>query len=224
MRSIVNLFGRSPFIPLRQHMEKVVGCIHLLADFFSALLAGRHGDVETLSQKIQAYEHEADQAKNDIRNHLPKSLFLPIHREQLLEILALQDRLADRAEDIAVLCTLKEISLPESVREPFQRLLEKSLETFELVVSVVAEMHDLLESSFGGFEAEKVSAMVGKVAYAEHEVDLIQRDLLKAFYSEEDKLTLSSFYLWQKVFEAVSDISNLSEALANRVRMTLELH
>ena len=85
-------------------------------------------------------------------------------------------------------------------------------------------MHDLLESSFGGFEAEKVSAMIDQVAYAEHEADLLQRNFLKHVFSLEELFTMSSFYLWQKIFQAISDISNHSEALANRVRMTLEVH
>src|SRR5437868_6129719 len=104
MRSIVNLFGRSPFIPLRQHMEKVALCVRLLSQLFDALLGQRYDRVQEIALQIQSYEHEADRTKNDLRNHLPKSLFLPIDRTQLLEILTLQDRLADKAEDISVLC------------------------------------------------------------------------------------------------------------------------
>jgi hypothetical protein len=36
-------------------------------------------------------------------------------------------------------------------------------------------------------------------------------------------MTYATFYLWQRIFEAISGISNLSENLANRVRMTLEI-
>lgn len=223
MRTIVNLFGRSPFAPLRKHMEQVACCVHLLPDLFVALFEGRYTRVQEIAVVIQAYEHEADKTKNDLRNHLPKSLFLPIDRGQLLEILTLQDRLADRAEDIAVLTILKEITLPTDLHIPFQRFLSKNLEAFNVLLQIVAEMHELLESSFGGFEAEKVSTMVEKVAYIEHEVDILQRELLRAIFKAEDSFTLGSFYLWQKILEALSDISNISETLSNRIRMTLEL-
>ena len=39
----------------------------------------------------------------------------------------------------------------------------------------------------------------------------------------DQELSQTAFHLWQKIFEAVGAISNLSEGLANRVRMTLEL-
>ena len=65
--------------------------------------------------------------------------------------------------------------------------------------------------------------MVDDVAFKEHEADIIQRKLLKSLFKAEDEMTYSSFHLWQKIFEALGSISNLSEKLANRVRMMLEL-
>ncbi len=223
MRAIVNLFGRSPFVPLRQHMEKVASCVHGLRALFAAIYAADFVKALEVAEQIQTFEHEADRTKNDIRNHLPKSLFLPIDRGQLLEILSMQDRLADRAEDIAVLCTLKDLPTLPAWKEDFQTFLNKNLEAFDEVLKIIEELHDLLESSFGGLEAEKVRSMVEQVAFKEHEADLIQRKLLRDLFSSEAKLSMSDFYLWLKIFEAVSEISNISEALANRVRMTLEL-
>lgn len=78
MRTIMNLFGRSPFAGLKNHMEKVVQCVYLLLDFFKALEARDYSLLDELGAKICSLEHEADLIKNDIRNHLPKSLFLPI--------------------------------------------------------------------------------------------------------------------------------------------------
>jgi predicted phosphate transport protein (TIGR00153 family) len=222
MRSIANLFGRSPFVPLRQHMEKVANAVRLLRNLFDALFTQNHEQLKTFAEQIQAYEHEADRSKNDIRNHLPKSLFLPIDRVQLLEILTLQDRLADRAEDVAVLCTLKNLSLSPSLHQHFQNFLTKNLETFEILLNILTEMHELLETSFGGYEAERISGMVEQVAYHEHEADVSQHQLMHALLQEENQFTPGSFYLWMKITESLSDIANISEKLANRVRMTLE--
>src|ERR1700738_4264174 len=99
-KTIVNLFGRSPFAPIESHMEKVTDCVHLLPEFFAALEAQNFGRMEEMMEKISSLEHQADLLKNDIRNHLPKSLFLPVDRMNLLEILSLQDRIADRVEDV----------------------------------------------------------------------------------------------------------------------------
>ena len=56
-------------------------------------------------------EHVADKIKDEIRGNLTRRLFLPIDRERVPEILAFQDSLADRAEDVAVLLTIKRLKI-----------------------------------------------------------------------------------------------------------------
>jgi predicted phosphate transport protein (TIGR00153 family) len=221
--TIFNLFGRSPFAPLQSHMENVSGCVHLLPSLFHALEECNYEKMEEIAQKIGELEHQADIKKNDIRNHLPKSLFLPIDRGHLLEILSIQDKIADKTEDVAVLVTLKQLELLPSFRSEFMEFLHKNISAFDSAQLIVKEMHELLESSFGGTEAEKVCDMIEQVAFKEHEVDLIQRKLLKKLFLADSEMNYSSFYLWQKVCIATADISNLSENLAFRIRMTLEL-
>lgn len=223
LSTILSLFGRSPFAPLQSHMEKVACCVYMLPELFNALSNKDYKRVNEIADKISKLEHEADLTKNDIRNHLPKTLFLAIDRGHLLEILALQDHIADTAEDIAVLVTLKPLEFYPEVKADFQQFLDKNIEAYNSTQQIIKEMHELLESSFGGIEAQKVESMIADVAYKEHEADLIQRKLLKGLIKIESDMPYSSFYLWLKIFEAIAAIANLSENLANRIRMTLEL-
>ncbi len=223
MLTILSLFGRSPFAPLQSHMESVGLCVHQLPDLFEALEEKDYARLNKISEEISQLEHDADLIKNDIRNHLPKSLFLPIDRGNLLEILSIQDSIADKAEDVAVLITLKPLELLPIFKEEFKLFLHKNIETFDEAKLIIKELHELVESSFGGMEAEKVRSMVDEVAYREHEADLIQRQLLKSLFKAEDQLTYVTFHQWQRLFESIASISNYSENLAYRIRMTLEL-
>ena len=223
LTTILNLFGRSPFAPLQSHMEKVGHCVDMLPELFTALLNEDVKELEKIAEKISLFEHQADLTKNDIRNHLPKTLFLPIDRAHLLKILTLQDAIADKAEDIAVLTTLKPLKLLDPFRDPFFEFLNKNIDAFHSVHRIIKEIHELLESSFGGLEAQKVQSMVQEVAFKEHEADLIQRKLIKSVFLAEPQLNYITYDLWQRIFESVAAISNLSENLANRIRLTLEL-
>ena len=49
------------------------------------------GTKQKIVDEICRLESEADEIKNDIRGHLPKSIFMPVDRRDLLEILILQD-------------------------------------------------------------------------------------------------------------------------------------
>lgn len=223
MLTILNLFGRSPFTPLRKHMERVTECVFKLPDLFKGIKEEDFAFTEEIAKLISKLEHNADLTKNEIRNHLPKTIYLPIDRGNLLEILSLQDSLADVAEDIAVVLTLKPVKLHESFRKEFEEFFDKNLKAFNGVKEIMNELHELLESSFGGVEAEKVRKMIDNVAYLEHEGDLIQRKLLKAVIQAEDEFSYSTFHIWMKAIELVASISNISEKLAFRVRMTLDI-
>jgi uncharacterized protein len=223
MLTILSLFGRSPFAPLQSHMECVGYCVHRLLDLFDALEKKDYTRLEKIADEISNLEHDADLIKNDIRNHLPKSLFLPIDRSNLLEILSIQDSIADKVEDVAVLMTLKPLELLPIFKDEFRLFLHKNIEAFDEANLIIKELHELVESSFGGMEAKKVREMVDRVAYREHEADLIQRQLLKKFFNAEEQLNYITFHLWQRLFENIASISNYSENLAYRIRTTLEL-
>ncbi|MGD2168865.1 MAG: TIGR00153 family protein [Chlamydiota bacterium] len=223
MYTIAKLFGKSPFAPLQTHMEKVAECIALVPLLFESLLSGSLKKIEETSKKISKLEHEADQIKNDIRNHLPKSIFLPIDRGALLEILALQDSLADQAEDIAVTISVQKFDKIDELLNDFTVFYKKNLEAFYKVHAVMQEIDALLESSFGGVEAQKTKELIEKVAFFEHEADRIQHQITKKLYDLSTAMPYGSFHLWMRLLKEIAAISNLSEKLANRVRMILEV-
>ncbi len=223
MLTIASLFAKSPFAPLQTHMEKVAGCISSLSKLFEAIEKKDFESIESLSKHISKLEHEADLTKNDIRNHLPKSVFLPIDRSSLLEILSLQDCLADKAEDIAILLTLHSLDHFDEFHETFILFCKKNIEAFWMIRDVIQEIEELLQSSFGGMEAEKVKQMVEDIAHKEHKIDLLQFDLLKKLYEVGDKMNHVCFHHWITLFKEIGSLSNLSEKLGNRIRMLLEL-
>ena len=165
MLHILQLFGRSPFAPLQNHMEKVSECVHLLKALFKALLEDNFIELQKIASVISETEHQADIIKNDIRNHLPSSLFLPIERAVFLDMLTLQDTLADRAEDVSVLISLRPMKFLQPFQQRYLVFLSKNIECFDFAYSIIQEIHELVESSFGGVEAEKVKTMCDKVFF-----------------------------------------------------------
>ena len=219
MRALTKLLGKSPFAPLKSHMEKVALCVEKLTEIFSVL---DKGSIEPLSKELSELEHEADIVKNDIRNHL-KGLYLPIDRSQFLEILSFQDSIADKAEEIAMLLTLHPLENLSEFATDLQSFFHKNLEAFQDVLVITGEMQELLESSFGGIEAEKVKRLVEKASFKEYEADKAKYALTKKLFAKSQGLSTPGFYLWIRLIEEVGQLSHLSERLANRIRMILEL-
>lgn len=223
MLNIARLFGKSPFAPLQNHMKKVSSCMDKLSAIFDILGKKEMEKVEKLSVELSKLEHEADLTKNDIRNHLPKSLFLPIDRGHFLDILSIQDSIADKAEDIGILLTLRPLEDFDNFKDDVLQLFQKNKLVFREAKAIIEEIEELLESSFGGIEAEKVKSMVERTAYKEHEADLMQRAMMKRLFTQGETLSPPSFTMWVRLIEEISSLSHLSERLANRIRMVLEL-
>ena len=222
MRSIIKVFGRSPFVPLQMHMDKVSECVHLIPGIMAAYRSQDAAAVQMLCEKASHLEHEADDLKHDIRNSMPRGLFMPIQRASLLNILRLQDKLANRAENIAVLLTFKQAAACEGFDQAFDHFLAKSLKTFDLTRAIIQQLDELLETGFGGVEAQKVREMVDGVAGMEHETDVAQRELVRMLLANEASISYGDFFLWTGIIQEISGIADRSESLAMAVRMTLE--
>ncbi len=223
MRTLAKLFAKSPFAPLQKHMQDVNECVKKVKEIFEALEENDSKSVSRISEEISKLEAIADTTKNELRNHLPGGLFMPVSKAALLEILSLQDDIADDCEDIGILLTLKDLILKDIFKDDFKSFLNKNFETYELVKEIIDEFDNLLETSFTGREAEKVRSMVSNVALKEHETDLTQRKLLKNIFSNEDQFTHAEFQLWLLILREIRTLSNTSEKLAHRIRNLLDL-
>ena len=223
VNAMAKLFGKSPFVPLQLHLDKISDCVEASVALLERICAGDTTNIGKEARAVSKLEHKADLVKNDIRNNLPRGLFMAIDRGQLLEILSLQDSIADQGEDIAVLMSIRPVKILAELSEPLKEYIDGNLNAFHKVKEVMRELDTLIESGFGGKEANKVDAIIEEVAIAEHECDIMQRKLMKGVLDHEDELSVGDFFIWQRLLHEIAGISNYSEKLANRVRMLLTL-
>jgi predicted phosphate transport protein (TIGR00153 family) len=221
MSIISKLFGKSPFEPLYQHMMKVKECVDLVRPLMDAFLNGEEKKLKEMAAKIFKAEHDADMVKKDIRNNLPKSIFLPVARGDLLSFLKEQDSIADSAEDLAVLLTMRKTAVPEELKPELKDFVEKVLETYEVAMIVSSEIKVLAETSFGGVEAHKVMDLIEKLKLKEWEADKAQMEAAKKMFSIEKKLDPVSVMMWMHIFDELGTLANHAENAGDRMRMML---
>ena len=142
------LFGPSPIRPIQKHMAKAQNCITLLGDFLEATYSKEWQKAEEIQETICKTENEADTLKREIRTHLPRSLWLPVARNDLLEMLQIQDRLANRARDIAGLMLGRKIEIPIELVEGVRDYYHKNLNTSAQALKAINELDELLETGF----------------------------------------------------------------------------
>ena len=219
-RTIAGLFARSPFGPMQAHMEKVVACARMLPNLIAALKSGDQQAVRSQAKQISTAESAADEIKNQLRASLPSTVFLPVDRRDILEILAVQDAIADKTEDVGVLLTLRELSIPPEFGAHLDEFVDAVMKAVDLAEAVNKTLDTLMEASFGGPEAEEVVDLINQLGRAEHEADKVQDQLARILFSL-DHLQTAELLLWTKVLEMMGSIADRAETMGNRLRLLI---
>ena len=218
---LIKLFGQSPFKPLQEHMRVVVRCAAEVPGLFEALCAGNDDKIKEIRDEIFALENEADEIKNQLRSHLPKTMFMPVDRRDILEILDLQDSIADTAQDIAGMLMVRQPKVLDPIAEPLMVLTRRCLDACDQMASVMEELDELLETGFRGRESAIVVNMIDELNRIETDTDEKAIALLHELFALEDQMDPVSLMVWHRLIRWVGDLANYSEKVGNRLRLLI---
>lgn len=220
-RGLSGLLRGSPFKPIQQHMSVVFSCICLIPPLFDAVYRNDENQVADFAGQIGLLETEADKLKSTFRLNMPKSLFMPVDRKDLLSLIADQDKIADTAEDLGKIFLYRPMIVPEEIKELLDELLEGIMEISAAAREMIEQLDELLELGFGGREHDKVYQMIAGVRRSEHNIDDIIHRCCKKLFSIEDQLDPVSVMFWYKIIELLGLISDQSENLGDRLLLFL---
>ena len=224
MSKLIELFRVSPFEPLREHLAKVMECVGYLKPMLEAARDGDYAKLDQLTKEVFRVEHEAEIIKDEIRQTIPKTFFLPVFRGDLLGYLKLQDDMADAVEDVAVVLMLKKLTLPSALHEGLFTYADKVLWVCDKTLEVSDYIQKVVDSGFHADEVTRVGDLVSTVEKAEWESDRMEFELSKSMFAIEDQMKPTDIFLWSKVFEEMGDVANAAEKAADRIRRMLTVH
>jgi hypothetical protein len=219
--SILGVFAKSPIKPLEKHIKIAVKCSKQLTPFFSAVTNKNWAEAAKIRRKLSKLEQDADALKRELRLELPGNLFMPVDRADLLELLTQQDKIANKAKDIAGRVLGRKLEIPEKLQVPFDQYLERCLEATEKAAEAINELDDLLETGFRGRELVLVEKMITQLDAIEDETDgmqiLLRKDLMSI---EVDLNPIDVMFLYQ-IIDWVGDLADLAERVGSRLEILL---
>lgn len=221
MGNIFNMFGPSPIKPLEQHMHKAYHCAKQLYPFLEAVLKKDWVQASTTKDKIVHIEREADLIKRDLRLHLPSGLFLPVSRTDLLELLSIQDRIANRAEDIAVLVLGRQLIVPDALAPHLLPFLNRCLDAAKQACKAINELDELLESGFRGSEVTIVEEMIVKLDEIEQDCDRMLTDIRHCIYTLENDFPAIEIMFLYKLVQWIGDLADYAQSAGSRLQILI---
>ena len=202
-------------------MSAVIACVEQFLPFLEAVKAKDWALAEKRQLEISDLENDADTLKSDLRTHLPKSLFLPVARTDLLELLTMQDRVANRAEDIAGIMLGRNMELPDEIADEFFTFAERCVDATRQAKKAIFELDELFEAGFSGNEISLIADMIEKLSDIEHDTDKMQISLRKQLFAIENDLPPVEVMFLYQVIEWTGDLADRAQNIGDRLEILL---
>lgn len=218
---VYRMFGSSPVRPIQEHMKSVHACAAELVGFFEAVIAQDQAGIKAAQQAVVTLEHDADKLKKSLRLSLPKGLFLPVSRRDLLDMLTMQDNIANKSKDIAGLMLGRQMVLPENMAPLFLIYVKRSVDAIEQARTAINELDELVETGFRGKEVEVVEKMIRRLNQIESDTDEIQVNIRAELFKIEKEMPPVDVMFIYRIIEWVGELADLAQRVGSRLQLML---
>ena len=192
-----------------------------LVPFFQAVIGGDWTAAAEARERITRFEDAADDLKQEFRLNLPKSMFMPVSRADLLDLISNQDRIANKAKDISGLVIGRKMQPPSALADGYLEFLRCSLRAVAQAQQSVAELDELFESGFRGREVELMMGMTEELGRIESEGDRKQIALRAELFRIEADLPPVDVMFLYKILDWTGDLGDLAQGVGGRLHLLI---
>jgi len=221
INSILGVFAKSPIKPLQEHIHIVQECAQQLVPFFEACAVQNWEKAADVRDNLSQLERAADKLKREVRTNLPKGLFMPVDRTDILELITQQDSIANTAKDISGRIIGRKLSIPPQIQTEFMEYLACCIHTSGFAVKAIDELDELIETGFQGKELQIIDNLLNELDAVEDSSDKMQIKLRHSLHGIEQGLNPVDVVFLYNVIDWVGDLADLAERVGDRLELML---
>ena len=219
--NISSLFGKSPISPLQQHMKQAHSCLKEFGVFAKAANAEDWEKAQAAQISIGKKEHKADKLKKKLRMNLPSTFMMPFSRRDLLDVLLIQDSIANITKDLAGLMMTRRMVFPKEFAEDFINLTGLCIKTSAAALVAINELDELLETAFSSRERKIVDQMIKKINELEHDTDIAQSEIREKLFALESSLAPVDVMFYYRAIEWLGETADAAQKVGSRFEVML---
>lgn len=172
---------RNPMDGLVEHYDKIAECVATIDESLECYVSGGVcREFEELTRTIDDIENQADIIKRNIRNHLPKGLFMAVEKPLFLNYTKSQDNVLDDAQDALHWLAMRKVAIPEEIQKDLIYLLDAVARTTVLLGPALKATIALIHGE--SLDREGTKVCYRKVREARDVVRKFKNDLQKKIY------------------------------------------
>lgn len=164
-----------------------------------------YANIKTMLENMHAIEHEADGVKHEMTAALAKAFVTPMEREDMAQISANIDEVADFIEEVIQRIYVNRI----------QTIMPEAIEFAAKIVECCDMMKDMLGELVNFKKPKKLHEMIIALSHKEEECDqLYLEGTLKAADFSSDVLTV---IFWREIFDKLEKCADACEHVGDSI-------
>lgn len=209
----------SPLAMLEEHVQGCAKCVARLPKYFEAAQAGQWERARKIQEDIAALESAADDLKGAVRKNLPRGLWMSVSRTDLLELVRMQDKMANDTKDVVGLSLGRQLAFPKQLEKSLGKYIATVVDSAHAAVAVVSATRDLTRAAFGARQIKAISSRAVAVERLERKSDDLQSKLRAKLMAHEEKLSpIDAMFLYQLLLQ-MGEIADSAEKVAHRAQI-----
>ena len=220
MKFRVPMFGmvseRTPLSGLLEHYGQIEKGMVLIRESMECYITGGTcRDFETLHGEVNDVEDKADKIKRNIRNHLPRGLFMPVDRTVFIHYTRSQDNILDSGQESLNWLSMRRVEIPAEFQKELVIYLDEVEQTVTLLKPALAATVEFLQGS-SALSREGVKDTYRAVRYQHKSVRKGQHKLVSDLYNSS--MEFKDIYQLIHFVECLDDMSHNAENCADMLR------
>lgn len=213
--TFLGMLADSPFSGLQEHMSLGNQATSELENFLKAISQSDWNTAAECREKIVKLENQADDIKNTIRNNLPKSLFMSVSRQDLLDLVFTMDGIPNAAKDISGVMIGRKMELPKEVAEDFMSCSKAAIKAANQASDAIRKVDDMQKRGFGSHDASVLSELVIELEQIEKENDELEIALRNKFFEHEKQYDPVEVMFFYDVINKIGSLADISQTVGH---------
>lgn len=193
-----------------EHQQKVTMCLAEMEKAIKAYLGDNIDSAKTYALEVHKTESEADTIRRRIARELYEGAFLPLHREDFLNLVEAMDKVADAAESCCDFLLLQRPEIPKEFGPKFAEITKKSIDCFQPLMQAYATLYEDFSTTL---------ERIHQVNLEEEEVDREEWELARIIF--KGNLELAHKMLLRELIEKITTISDKAEDASDKLEILL---
>ncbi len=211
------LAPKSPMEGLVEHYDQIAQCINIINESLECYVSGVGAcrEFTELSREIDKIEDHADIIKRNLRNHLPRRLFMAVDKTLFLNYTKSQDNILDSAQEALQWLGMRQVAIPEGT---YQKMLIDILEGVKMTTEFLGPaLKDTIKFVHGDtLDRTTLKHKYQAVRKQHHDVQKMRKKITSVIYNST--MDFKDIYQLLHFVDCIVNMSHDSENCADILR------